>query len=119
MPKLLDTRSEAPAAGELLDLRLHRVDRLEDDLDLTQRLVRIDVRDAHLDVVRDPVDLPERAVDGLKPHPDRGGYLALVRPTDGSVRGLIVWQFTIEVDSRFVHDFALFGDEDSFDALGG
>ena len=49
--ELLDARREAPVAGELLDLRLDRVDGLEDDLDLPQDVSGVDVRELRLDAL--------------------------------------------------------------------
>src|SRR5439155_23463797 len=85
-PELLDTRSEAPVAGQLLDLLLDRVHGLEEGFDLTQPGFGIDLGQVPPDVVDDYVEVPESLVDLLQPQNDLG-ELAPIGGVGGRRRG--------------------------------
>lgn len=43
----------------------------------------------------------------------------MVGASDGAVGGIVVWEFAIKVDCRFMYDLAVLGNEDGLEALCG
>ena len=43
----------------------------------------------------------------------------MIRTSNGAVRGVVLWQFAVKVDCRFVYDLAFLVDEHSLETLCG